>query len=256
MPLDVKVTARAKNLDVAGTSQNQESRVFRAKKGESAAGPHLCSLCAPTAQQVWEQQQPKRYRLGGTRLVSLTQAANIREAVHFAKSVGLPLVAHLTIYWSLTDASDDPEGKLFAKFREGLSKWLYRRRIEFASAWARENPGGDVEHCHLLFHLPEEWCRGAKKLQLEAELYRLIKHQAGDYSHERVIKLEIWPSPDGKYLLKGGGPKVWKLFRLRKDHRRLQGIIQGKRCGVTQNMGPAARLRALIIQAETGEASA
>ena len=98
--------------------------------------------------------------------------------------------------------------------------------------------------------------RGSKKLQIEAELYRLIKNQAGDYSHERVIKLEIWPSPDGKYLLKGGGPKVWKLFRLRKEHRRLQGIIQGKRCGVTESIGLAARLRALIIQAETGEASA
>ena len=178
--------------------------------------------------------------------MSLTQAANIIEAVHFAKLLGLPLVAHLTTYWSLTDAGDDPEGKLFAKFREGLSKWFYRRRIELASAWARENPGGDVEHCHLLFHLPEEWCRGAKKLQLEAQLYRLIKHHAGNYSDERVIKLEIWPDPDGKYLLKGGGSKVWKLFRLRKEHRRLQGVIHGKRCGTTQNIGRARRQRAML----------
>jgi hypothetical protein len=189
------------------------------------------------------QREHRRYRLGGTRLISISQADNIIEAVHFAKSVGLPLVAHLTIHWSLTNAGDDPVGKLFAKLREGLSKWLYRRRIEFASAWTRENAGGDVEHCHLLFHLPEDWCMGAKKLQLEAELYRLIKHHAGDYSHERVIKLEIWPNPDGKYLLKGGGPKVWKLFRLRKAHRRLQGVIHGKRCGTTQNIGSAARQR-------------
>ena len=35
--------------------------------------------------------------------------------------------------------------------------------------------------------------------------------------------------------------KVWKLFRLRKEHRRLQGIIHGKRCGATQNIGQAAR---------------
>ena len=51
--------------------------------------------------------------------------------------------------------------------------------------------------------------------------------------------------PDGKYLIKGGGPKVWKLFRLRKEHRRLQGIIHGKRCGTTHNIGPAARRHAI-----------
>jgi hypothetical protein len=51
-------------------------------------------------------------------------------------------------------------------------------------------------------------------------------------------------SYDGLYLLKGGGPKAWKLFpRIRKEWRKQQGIIHGKRCGTTQNIGPAARLR-------------
>ena len=78
------------------------------------------------------------------------------EAVAFAKSVGLPLVAHLTVHWSLTDVGDDPNGKLFAKLREGLDEWLNRRGV-FAGAWARERQCGgqsDMEHCHLLFHLP------------------------------------------------------------------------------------------------------
>ena len=39
-------------------------------------------------------------------------------------------------------------------------------------------------------------------------------------------------------------PKVWKLLpRIRKKWRKLQGIIFGKRCGVTQNIGRAARHR-------------
>jgi hypothetical protein len=59
----------------------------------------------------------------------------------------------------------------------------------------------------------------------------------------RVIKLVIHDNPDGKYLIKGGGPRVWRDFRLRREHRRLQGIIHGKR-GTTQNLGPAARRRA------------
>jgi hypothetical protein len=51
------------------------------------------------------------------------------------------------------------------------------------------------------------------------------------------------PYPDGKYLIKGGGREVWKRFRLRKEHRRLQGIIHGKRCGTTENIEPAERVR-------------
>jgi hypothetical protein len=108
--------------------------------------------------------------------------------------------------------------------------------------------GGQAEvvHCHLLFHLPAGYCSDARLLQVEAAIYRLIKRHGRDYWGDEVIKLVIHdtpPYPDGKYLIKGGGPKVWKLFRLRKEHRRSQGIIHGKRCGTTQNIGWAARHR-------------
>jgi hypothetical protein len=43
-------------------------------------------------------------------------------------------------------------------------------------------------------------------------------------THESAVTLTLWPN-DGKYLIKGVGPKVWKKFRLRKEHRRLQGLI-------------------------------
>src|SRR5262245_34015013 len=68
-----------------------------------------------------------------------------------------------------------------------------------------------------------------------AAIYRLINRHGRGYWADEVIKLNIWPNPDGKYLIKGGGRKVWKKFGLRKEHRRLQGIIHGKRCGTTEN---------------------
>ena len=187
----------------------------------------------------------------------MPQAANIIEAVGYAKSIDLPLVAHLTIHWAYTDVGNDSDGKLFAKFREGLDKWLRRQGIAFAAAWARERMSGgqaEVVHCHLLFHLPTEYCT-KRKLQVEAAIYRLIKRHGGDYWADEVIKLIIWPNPDGKYLIKGGGPKVWKLFGLRREHCRLQGIIQGKRCGTTQNIGPMARRRALSADKKQGGAA-
>ena len=171
------------------------------------------------------------------------QATNIIEAVKFAKLIGLPLVAHLTIHWAYTNVGDDPDGKRFAKVREGLAKWLRRHGIVFAAAWCIERMSrgqAEVVHCHLLFHLPVEY-RAKRKLQIEAAIYRLIKRHGRGYWAEEVIDLRIHDNPDGKYLIKGGGREVWKLFRLRKEHRRLQGIIFGKRCGVTQNIGPAAR---------------
>jgi hypothetical protein len=68
-------------------------------------------------------------------------------------------------------------------------------------------------------------------------------HGRDDWA-DQVIKLVIHdkrPYPHGKYLIKGGGPRVWKLDRLRKKHRCSQGVIHGKRCGTTENIGPAAR---------------
>ena len=185
--------------------------------------------------------------LGVSKYISMRQATNIIDAVHFAKFIGVPLIAHLTIHWGLTDVGDDPDGTLFAKLREGLDKWLQRRGIAFNGAWSRERQSGgvsDVVHCHLLFHLPVAYRAGARLRAVEAAITRLVTRHGNDYWADQVIKLVIHdepPYPDGKYLIKGGGPKIWKKFGLRKEHRRLQGLISGKRCGTTQKLGPAAR---------------
>ena len=125
-----------------------------------------------------------------------------------------------------------------------------------------------MEHAHLVFHLPDHWLEGAKLisvsggveggvelLQAEAALSRIVSRWAGRLEHY-AVKLKIPtdggnPGPyngrsyDGLYLLKGGGKQVWKLFpRIRKEWRKPQGVIFGKRCGCTQNIGPAAQRRA------------
>jgi hypothetical protein len=184
-----------------------------------------------------KQPRPSKY-------ITLRQATSIMEAVRFAKSIDLPLVAHLTIHWSLTDVGDDPDGKLFARVREGLDKWLHRHGVAFAGVWARERQAGgqsDVVHCHLLFHLPVGF-RGGKKLrQVEEAILRLVERHGCGVWGDNAVDLRLHDNPDGKYLIKGGGSKVWKRFRLRKEHRRAQGLIFGKRCGTTENIGAAAR---------------
>jgi hypothetical protein len=209
------------------------------------------ALVQPVSQR--KATKPKSEQRGSKR-INMRQAENIIDAVEFAKLIGLPLVAHLTIHWAYADIGDDPDGKLLAKLREGLDKWLGRRGIVFAAAWARERQSkghSEVVHCHMLFHLPLEYRIGMKLREVEAAIYRLInkhgrrdprKHGHGYWAHE-VIKLVIHAYPDGKYLIKGGGPQIWKRFGLSKKHRRWQGLIHGKRCGTTENIGPAARTR-------------
>jgi len=171
------------------------------------------------------------------------QAANLVEAVRFAKSIGLPLVAHLTIHWSGTIAFDDHNGLRFAKVREGLNKVLFRRAIPAAWVWCREcKAHTDIVHSHLLFHLPVEYRSGAKLSEIETHLERLVDRHGDGILGEFAVRLEIWPDPDGLYLIKGGGPLVWKQFpRIRKDWRTGQGIIHGKRCGTSESLGPTIR---------------
>jgi hypothetical protein len=178
------------------------------------------------------------------------------------------LNAHLIIHWVGTDAGDDPNGELFAKVRDAIARWLRRHGIPLTGIWFREKQSGgqaEVEHAHLIFHLPIEWLDGAKLvnehggvegcaelLQFEDALHRLVSQYAG-HPDDYAVKLKIptdgglpgsynGRSYDGFYALKGGGPKVWKLFpSIRKEWRKPQGLIFAKRCGTTQNIGPAAR---------------
>ena len=236
-------TLYTENLDVLGTSRDPEPGSTQGNTVLAATAPHLCGLGPRAAQPETRHPHPKQCRCGGAAYVTVPQAINMMEAVPFAESIGLPLVAHLTIYWAVTEAGDDPDGKLFAKVREGLDKWLKRRGIEFAGAWARECSGGDAEHCHLLFHLPRDCRQGPTLIDVEEVICRLVDRHSGGVWGDGAIKLVIWPNPDGKYLIKGGGLEVWKRFRLRTEHRRLQGTIQGKRCGTTENIGSRARRR-------------
>src|SRR5688500_11698492 len=143
MPLDAeppnnRTVQRDENLDVVRTSRDQENLHSKRSAAEPATDPHLSVVCPFPAQPVKQRKHRGHYRPRGSKYISVSQATNIIKAVRFAKSIGLPLVAHLTIHWSGTDAWDDPDGTRFAKLREGLAKILNRRGIPVAWVWCRE----------------------------------------------------------------------------------------------------------------------
>ena len=70
------IMKRIKNLDVAGTSHDPEIGCTKGIQGEFAPAPHLYSLCASAAQpnQQPEHRRQRRYRVGGTKYITVAQA--------------------------------------------------------------------------------------------------------------------------------------------------------------------------------------
>jgi hypothetical protein len=162
------------------------------------------------------------------------------------RGLGMPLNTHLTIHWGGTLAGDDPRGNLFAKLRYLLDK-RFRRKfgMPLTGIWVRERhrnkqtrKPSEVVHSHLLLHLPTRH-RQTTRQDVE-ELVTLVARQILD---DRTIELTFPANPDGKYLLKGGTQAVWNAFNLPDKWRSKlgEGLIEGKPCGVTQNIGAAAR---------------
>jgi hypothetical protein len=198
-------------------------------------------------------QHPTPTKPRASKRITLRQANNLMEAVAYAREIGTPLNAHATIHWVGTKVGDDPDGRLFAKVREGLDKWLRRQGIPggLTAIWVRERLSGgsaEVVHCHMLFHLPHPFMRGRKRKQVEEAFERLIdRHGDGNYA-DYTLKLTFPPNPNGIYLLKGGGPDVWRRFGVPRRWRKPQGFIHGKRCGTTENIGRAPRTKQKIQQ--------
>jgi hypothetical protein len=117
----------------------------------------------------------------------------------------------------------------------GLTLEAVRERLSGGSA--------EVVHCHILFHLPHPFIRGRRRVQVETALERLIdRHGDGNYL-DCTLKLTFPTNPNGVYLLKGGGPDVWRKFGVLSCWRKPQGVIHGKRSGVTENIGEGAQRR-------------
>jgi hypothetical protein len=195
-------------------------------------------------QQPRQSRRPRR----PTKRISLRQARCLAKGLAFARERGAPLNTHLIVHWGGTLAGDDADGKLFARLRYLLDKRFRRKfRIELSSIWVRERHRNkrtrhqsEVVHSHLLFHLPPRHRAEASK-----DVEELLTLVAGNIVDDRTIELTYPANPDGKYLLKGGTRAVWEEFHspLKWRSKLGEGLIAGKRCGVTQNIGPAARER-------------
>ena len=176
------------------------------------------------------------------------------EGLQFAREAGIPLTAHLVIHWGGTMAGDDPEGKVFAHFRELFNKRLQRLGVPdgLVAIWVREchrnkhtSDLSEIEHAHMLFHLPAKFQRRPYRDEIETVIGELVDFVGRGDMHDLTTKLTFPRIPDGKYFLKGASQRIWDMYRIPSKWRshRGEGLIQAKRCGTTQNIGRTARAR-------------
>jgi len=194
--------------------------------------------------------------------INTRQARNIMEGLAFAREIGTPLIAHLIIHWGGTGAGDDPDGSRFAKFRHLFDKRLKRQGIlgGLTGIWVlerhrnkRKHKFSEVVHSHLLLHLPSHFERSPYREAFLKAVEELVELVGGGILDDRTIALTFPNNPDGKYFLKGATRAVWDRYSSPDKWRskRGEGVIDGKRCGTTQNIGAKARERWWKQQSET-----
>ena len=194
-------------------------------------------------------ERPGLARKGGARnaagrtsfALSKRHARAICEAARFAWRKGLPLNRHITIHWQRAGITDSQAAAATGYFLRLLRDWLRKRGLATAWVWARENGPHKGSHVHILVHLPPGvvWRGGRSRRWLERVTGRryapsVIKTTriAGRADAARSIPAHYEANLDAVvgYLTKDG-----------PGGKGEGGRIIGKRCGFSQNIGPAAR---------------
>jgi hypothetical protein len=170
-------------------------------------------------------------------------AQNILEAATFAEQTGRPLNRFVTVHWGLANGGGVHRKRL-ALLLERARHFLARNGASLACVWSHEHDRSKSLHSHILFHVPHGL--GAA---FERNLPRWIG--GGDDGYLDIRQ----PNDAGilGYILKDADPVDYAQLGIHRANRRKRSSrqIEGKRCGVSQNLGPTARSRWVSPAAET-----
>lgn len=168
------------------------------------------------------------------------QITNIKPAIRLAEKRGTPLNRFITINFTQIGCAAESVSIAFSEVRERFGRWL-RRGAGTGSAtktaafvWVIEN-GGDQLAAHWLVHVPPQ--READfRIRLTAWLQKAVPG-CNPEGRDIDIKQARTPLGAGKYMMKGLDPAYGDFYRIRPVP---QGVVQGKRCGFSQSLGPSS----------------
>ncbi len=190
--------------------------------------------------------QPYTSASRSTHFINRKPAANFWHAFNFAEEIGRPFTLSVTLNFAHTDC---PPEAMTPQFMSLLDKkfgpwWRRPSRLQKlapqgapAYAWVAENGSGQPG-IHWAVHIPER-----RRADFEARLPGWVKAVAGDITEGVTIHIESIYSAPGlrSYLLKGCDPNYAKFCKLAFHD---QGIVHGKRSGVSRSLQRTARTRA------------
>jgi hypothetical protein len=183
-----------------------------------------------------------------TEAISETMARGILEAGEFAVGLGLPFNRMVNIHWEAAGVADDL--KATGRFLTLAGDWVRRQGGAMAYVWVRETGPGKGRHVHILMHLPPDLANGFNRCRcrflkacgarpkagviLSRPIGRSLHHAltgGADYEANRTGALD--------YVLKGADHRAREALGIIECEP--GGLVVGKRCGVSVNIGPAAR---------------
>lgn len=178
-----------------------------------------------------------------TQHIGWRQARNFLEAIRFAGinlvELGRPLNTFATINFGHIVCSPDAVSARFEKLRDNhFVRWLRYGTSDLSYyVWIIENSGGDT-HVHWVLHIPK-----SVQAAFDTKLAEWLGRVAGTITcRESAINIQTVTNLRGLglYLLKGMDPRY--AARCGVKHVP-QGLVYGKRCGVSKSLGPASRAR-------------
>jgi hypothetical protein len=178
-----------------------------------------------------------------TQHIGWRQARNFLEAIRYAGinlvELDRPLNTFATINFGHIVCSPEVVSALFEKLRDNhFVRWLRYGTSDLSYyVWVIENSGGNT-HVHWVLHLPK-----SLRAAFDTKLAEWLARVAGPITcTESAIKIEPVYNLHGlgRYLLKGMDPRYAARYGVRHVP---QGLVYGKRCGVSKSLGPASRAR-------------
>jgi hypothetical protein len=164
------------------------------------------------------------------------QVKTLRSAADAAWQRGLPLNRHVTIHWQRQGVPDGKGAAATGTFLRMVRDWLRKLGQRTAWVWVRENGPAKGAHVHIALHIPAgvPWRFGRAR--------RWIKRISGRRYVARAIRTTrvaghvnaALVSPD-HYAANLAG-----LLTYMTKGAAGGGVVVGKRCGHSQNLGRAA----------------
>lgn len=215
------------------------------------------SDAANIAHNEKKKQSPRNHADRQSLALKVEQVGNLIAAEQHSRSIGLPFTRMITILWEEAGVPLDKMANATGRYIDLLTKTIKRHGGETSWIWVHENGERKGGHVHILAHIPSSlvqliskrnrrWIRkiSGKRYQRKVVLSKPLGGRLGlERTNPALLASNVCEALS--YCLKGADEEGLETFRLTRSN--FGGLIIGKRCGTSQNIGPKAR-KPLVAQ--------